>query len=111
MKELFNKWKADVILSAVLCTIAGVTVMVWPAAVTLVLGRSDWARSGSYGIDAWVFLFTGQRIQPSGACERSGALCPRRADLAPSLRGGADGGGCRGRDHDYARSGRYADGN
>lgn len=39
MKELFNKWKADVILSAVLCTIAGVTVMVWPAAVTLVLGR------------------------------------------------------------------------
>lgn len=39
MKELLKKWRADVIMSAVLCIIAGITVMIWPAAVTLVLGR------------------------------------------------------------------------
>lgn len=39
MKELLNKWKADVLISAVLCIIAGAAVMIWPAAVTLVLGR------------------------------------------------------------------------
>lgn len=39
MKELLKRWRADVIISAVLCIIAGIVVMIWPAAVTLVLGR------------------------------------------------------------------------
>ena len=39
MTELLKKWRADVIMSAALCIIAGIAVMAWPAAVTLVLGR------------------------------------------------------------------------
>ncbi len=39
MNELLKRWRADVIISAVLCIIAGIAVMIWPAAVTLVLGR------------------------------------------------------------------------
>lgn len=39
MKELLNRFKADVVLSAVLCVITGVVVMIWPATVTLIVGR------------------------------------------------------------------------
>lgn len=39
MKELLNRWKADVVLSAVLCVVTGIVVMIWPATVTLIVGR------------------------------------------------------------------------
>lgn len=39
MKDLLNRLKADVIFSAVLCIMVGIIVMVWPDAVTLLLGR------------------------------------------------------------------------
>lgn len=39
MKELLERWKADVVLSAVLCVVTGVVVMIWPATVTLIVGR------------------------------------------------------------------------
>ncbi len=39
MNKLLKRWRADVIIAAVLCIIAGIAVMIWPAAVTLVLGR------------------------------------------------------------------------
>ncbi len=39
MKEILKRIKADVVLSALLCIITGVVVMVWPAAITILLGR------------------------------------------------------------------------
>ena len=39
MKEFWRIWKADVLVSAVLCIIAGMVIMIWPATLVMIVGR------------------------------------------------------------------------